>query len=340
MKLSFFKKRQKEQKKSVLPLFDEAYLRRLERLNFKTVPSLRGVMVGEQRSHNLRPALDFSDHRPYSTGDDLRHVDWNAYARHEDLFVKLGETTQGIDIHILLDHSPSMTWEPGWPSPSESTNGDGTAPIGKWASARRLAGALGYLGLSSGERLIVTPFATELAESFGPTHGKQRVIPTLRYLAAVAPAQGPNRAVESGLARCLTAYSQSHPRGGLLILISDLLDAASSTDIGRGAIWLAEGLGHLTPPRWQVIVMHLQSEQEADPAVEGDFDFQDMETGESLPFHLDGTTLSQYRLRVRRWYNELQRACAQRGATYARVMAEWPVEQAVIPYLRRRGVIQ
>ena len=72
----------------------------------------------------------------------------------------------------------------------------------------------------------------------------------------------------------------------------------------------------------------------------GYFDFQDMETGESLPFHLDGATLAQYRLRVRRWYNELQRACAHRGATYARVMAEWPVEQAVIPYLRRRGVIQ
>ena len=339
MRLNLFK-RQQERQKSTLPLFDEAFLRRLERLNFKTVPSLRGVMVGEQRSRNLRPALDFSDHRPYSTGDDLRHVDWNAYARHEELFVKLGETSQGIDIHILLDHSPSMTWKPGWPSSSAPANGAGNASISKWDSARRLAGALGYLGLSSGERLIVTPFGTELAESFGPTHGKRRVIPILQYLTAVAPVPASNKGVESGLARCLTAYSRSHPRGGLLILISDLLDAASSADIGQGAVWLAEGLRHLTPPRWQVIVMHFQSEQEADPVVEGDFDFQDMETGESLPFHLDGATLGQYRLRVRRWYNELQRACAHRGATYARVMAEWPVERAVIPYLRRRGVIQ
>jgi hypothetical protein len=156
----------------------------------------------------------------------------------------------------------------------------------------------------------------------------------------VAPVSAPTKEAESGLARCLTAYGRSHPRGGLLILITDLLDAAASGDIGQGAVWLAEGLRHLTPPRWQVVVMHLQSEQEAEPDVEGDFDFQDMETGESLPFHLDGATLAQYRLRVRRWYNELQRACAHRGATYARVMAEWPVERAVIPYLRRRGVIQ
>jgi hypothetical protein len=86
--------------------------------------------------------------------------------------------------------------------------------------------------------------------------------------------------------------------------------------------------------------MHLLSSQEDAPTVEGDFDFRDMETGESLPFHLDRSTLSQYRLRVRRWYNELQRACSQRGATYTRIMAEWPVERAVIPYLRQRGVIQ
>ena len=73
-----FNRKQKEE--PALPLFDEAFLRRLERLNFRTVPSLRGVMTGERRSRNLRPALDFSDHRPYSSGDDLRHVDWNAYA--------------------------------------------------------------------------------------------------------------------------------------------------------------------------------------------------------------------------------------------------------------------
>ena len=172
-----------------LPLFDESFLRRLERLNFRTASSLRGVMVGEQRSRNLRPALDFSDHRPYSTGDDLRHVDWNAYARHEELFVKLGEATQGVDIHILLDYSRSMTWEPAWPPPTFPTSEPAsqvpeqpfTRHTTKWASARRLAGALGYLSLSSGERLLITPLAAELGQTFGPTHGKRRVIPALQF---------------------------------------------------------------------------------------------------------------------------------------------------------------
>ena len=72
-----------------MPLFDESFLRRLERLSFRTAPYLRGGLGGERRSRNLRQAFDFSDHRPYAGGDDLRHVDWNVYGRHGELFVKL-----------------------------------------------------------------------------------------------------------------------------------------------------------------------------------------------------------------------------------------------------------
>jgi hypothetical protein len=86
--------------------------------------------------------------------------------------------------------------------------------------------------------------------------------------------------------------------------------------------------------------MHILSEQEVHPTVEGDFDLRDMETDDSLPFHLDQDVISQYCLRMRRWCRELEQACARRGATYARVMAEWPFERSVVPYLRQRGVIQ
>lgn len=314
-----------------LPLFDESVLRRLERLNFRTAPSLRGGLLGERRSRNLRPALDFSDHRPYAAGDDLRHVDWNVYGRHEELFVKLGEATQSVNIHILLDRSPSMAWEPAWQTANRSA---------KWTAARQLAGALSYLGLSGGERVAVTPFSYNLDSSFGPTHGKRRAVAALKFLSGLTPSAAVAPDNEPVLARCLTAYARTHPVGGLVILISDLLDAAASVEAGQGAEDLAAGLRHLAPPRWQVMVMHLLTGEELNPSLEGDFDLQDIETRESLPFHLDSHTLSQYRLRMRRWQRELQQACARRGAIYTQIMAEWPFEKAVLPYLRQRGVIQ
>jgi uncharacterized protein (DUF58 family) len=323
-----------------LPLFDEAFLRRLERLSFRTVPVLRGSPLGERRSRNLRPALDFSDHRPYSPGDDLRHVDWNAFGRHEELFVKLGEATQSVNIHLLLDCSRSMAWTPSAKASPRP------AGYSKWDAARRLAGALGYLGLAGGERVEITPFGHTLAEGFGPTEGKRRVIPILKFLSNIMPLSplkkgGLEEEPGGDLVRSLTSYARTHPGGGLLVLISDLLDtAALPTKENGGGQALAESLRHLIPPRWQVLVVHLLTEEEIHPTLEGDYDLQDTETEESLPFHLNETTLTQYRLRVRKWCAELQSACAQRGATYARVLAEWPLEQAVIPYLRQRGIVQ
>lgn len=333
MPLNLFKRKAKM---APVPLFDEAFLRRMERLNYRTMPALRGGMVGERRSRNLRPALDFSDHRPYVAGDDLRHVDWYAFARHKDLFVKLGEATQRIDIHLLLDASRSMGWEPGEPYEK--------APepvLSKWDMARRLAGALAYLGLAGGERVRVTAYAASLGEGFGPVQGKRQVMPTLNYLSDLAPSLvgGPEAEPGGGLATSLAAYARANPRGGLLLILSDLLDTAAA-EAASEAEALAEGLRHLPAPRWQVLVMHLLTNQELHPTLTGDFDLEDVETEESLPFRVDEPTLAQYRLRVRRWCATLQAACARRGATYSQILAEWPLEQKIIPYLRQRGLFQ
>lgn len=329
------------QTESNLPLFDEALLRRLERLNFRTAPTLRGGLGGERRSRNLRPALDFSDHRPYTHGDDLRHIDWSVYSRTEELFVKLGESPQSVNVHILLDCSRSMIWSPSQDVETVEKEIDNPRSL-KWDSARRLAGAMAYLGLSGGERIEITPFAGALGEGFGPTQGKRQAIPMLKYLASITPIPpAANPKTESGLVHSLANYARRHPYGGLMILISDLLDTAAPSDESTED-WeeLAEGLRYFPTPRWQILVMHLLAEAEVHPTLQGDFDLQDLETGESLPFHLDETTLSQYRLRVRRWCAELKTACASRAATYARIMAEWPFEKSVVPYLRQRGAIQ
>jgi uncharacterized protein (DUF58 family) len=269
----------------------------------------------------------------------LRHIDWSAYSRHEELFVKLGEATQSVNVHILLDCSRSMTWVPDERADRVDQALD-KMKSEKWNSARRLAGAMGYLGLAGGERVEIAPFAYQVGESFGPTQGKRQAVRMLEFVASVTPARPPPSRSESGLVNSLASYARRHSYGGLLVVISDLLDTAATTaDMAGNWEQLAEGLRFFPSPRWQVLVLHLLAESEVHPTLEGDFDLKDMETGESLPFHLDETTLAQYRLRVRRWCAEVQSACSRRAATYARVMAEWPFEQAVVPYLRQRGAI-
>ncbi len=332
----FFKQ---SSQKSSPALFDESFLLRLERLAFRTAPDLRGGMIGEQRSRNLRLATDFRDHRPYTSGDDFRYVDWNAYGRHKELLVKLGETTQQIDLHILLDASPSM----GWTLSDHHLKNDKAdwSPTSKWDMARRLTGALGYLGLADGVRVTITPFAQTLGEQFGPSHGKRQVTRSLNYLTNMSPMPHDGSAQETDLSTVLLRYARAYPRGGVLLLLSDMLDTVSDEgDFNKGLEDLSEGLRHMSPPRWQVMVLHLLSTMEVQPDLTGEFDFEDIETKQNLPFRINQATLAEYRLRVRRWCTELQSVCSRRGAIYSQVLAEWPLEQKIVPYLRLRQVLK
>jgi uncharacterized protein (DUF58 family) len=289
-------------------LFDEAFMRRLQRLSLQAQRTLRGrATAGDHLSRHQLPTTVFSDHRPYSEGDDPRHVDWHAYGHHNEMFVKLGEVEQDIGVHILLDVSQSM----GWGEPS------------KLRAAQLLAGAIGYLALAHNDRLHIAPFSAELGREYGPAQGKSRVIDMLGFVERAAAERTTN------LARVLGAYARRHQRGGLLVICSDLLAPEG----------LEEGLRLLAPPRWQVLVLHILAPSELSPELLGPVELEDAETGEVIPLTLDEEALAAYRANLAAWQESIARACARRGATYAQVHTSWPLEKQVIPYLRSRQIL-
>ena len=70
-------------------LFDEPFLRKLERLALLSRRAMAGQLQGERRSPKRGQSVEFADFRPYAPGDDFRRIDWNAYARLERFFIKL-----------------------------------------------------------------------------------------------------------------------------------------------------------------------------------------------------------------------------------------------------------
>jgi len=293
------------------PLFDEGFLRRLERMSLQAQRTLRGnPSSGEHPSRRQMPATIFSDHRPYSSGDDLRYVDWNAYARQNQVLVRLGETEQDVRVHLLIDASRSMTV--------------GNPP--RLRLAQQLVGALGYLALAHSDRLHVLPFGPAALRPFGPAQGKGRLIELLRFVEGVGSAPQP----DTRLAPVLQQHARRHPQGGMLVICSDLLAPDS----------LEEGLRAVAPPRWQTLVLHLIDQRELQPELRGPLELEDSETGQRLPITLDDETLRAYRRAVADWRERIARICANRGATYAPVMAHWPLEQQVVPYLRARRVLR
>jgi uncharacterized protein (DUF58 family) len=287
------------------PLFDEAFLRRLERMSLQAQRSLRGnPSSGEHPSRRQLPATIFSDHRPYTSGDDLRYVDWNAYARQDHVLVRLGETEQDVNVHLLIDASRSMAV--------------GSPP--RLRLAQQLAGALGYLALAHSDRLHVVPFGHAAARPFGPTQGKARAFELLRFVEAITPQ------ADTRLAPVIQQHARQFPQGGMLVLCSDLL-APDNLD---------EALRAVAPPRWQTLVLHMLDQRDLQPELQGPLELEDSESGQRLPLTLDDATLRAYRRAVADWRERIAAICARRGATYAPVMSHWPLEQKIVPFLRAR----
>lgn len=295
-----------------LPPFapDEALLRRLERLSLEARRALYGnPNSGEHPSRQRLPASVFSEYRPYTPGDDYRSIDWNVYARQEQVVVKLGETEQDVNVHVLLDCSASMAY--GTPT--------------KLVMAQQLAAAIGYVALAHSDRLRVTPIGGATPAMFGPAQGKARALDMLRYLGSVQPAG------TAPLGLALGRYARQHERGGLLVVCSDLL--ATPAD------GLEMGLRELIPPRWQVLVLHTLDRRELAPEAGETVELEDAETGDRIPMTLDAETIAGYKHNVAAWQEHLAAACNRRGAAYAPIMTDWPFERAVLPYLRLRRIV-
>src|SRR3954468_10301349 len=118
------------------PVFDSAFLSKLEQLYLLSKKLFRGEHRAERRSRQTGSSLEFADYRNYVRGDDLRSVDWNVYGRLDRLFVKLFEQEQDLHIYVLVDASGSMRW-----SPSDGNDSP------KLDQARRIAASLAYIGL-------------------------------------------------------------------------------------------------------------------------------------------------------------------------------------------------
>ena len=136
-------------------LLDPKFMARLDALDVLSRKILQGKLQGERRSKRRGQSVEFADHRPYVVGDDLRFVDWNIYGRLDQLFLKLFLEEQDLTVHILVDASASMA--EGEPA--------------KDLFAKKLAAALGYIGLVNNNRVTLSLSPTGCAAQLANMRG-------------------------------------------------------------------------------------------------------------------------------------------------------------------------
>lgn len=285
---------------------DDALLRRLETLALAPRRPAAGGIGGEHRSRARAASNDFVDYRPYLPGDDYRQIDWNAYGRLNQLFVKLSEARERLPLTVYLDCSASMSI--GSPR--------------KLDLARQVAAVLGYVALARYDQVELVRLGGE-GPAVRPLRGKQRFAELLGQLGGLA-AGGPG-----GLDAHLAALRPSGPVGQA-VLISDMLHPDG----------YEQGLGALVAAGFEAAVVQVLSPEEVEPQAGGDVELLDLESEERVQVGLSPQAVATYRARLEAWCDGVARACAARGVRYRRARTDDPLERLVLVELRSAGILR
>ncbi len=284
-------------------LFDEEFLRKLERLSLTARRIRTGVSRGENLTISRGASLDFADFRLYQPGDDFRYLDWNVYRRLNRLFLKVFTAEENLTVHILVDTSRSMAFG----SPSKL-----------WYAAR-LAAALGYLAIHNLDRVGVSAFAQGIEHSLPPLRQASHASTLFEYLGSLEPA---GRTDFNGT---LHDYAMQSRRPGMAILLTDLLDPGG----------YVEGLKALLYGRFDVLLLHVMDEQEITPELHGPYRLVDGETLEETELDLGSEMAIDYRRELERFFAEIEDFSLSNGIEYLRTTTRIPFEDVVLDYLRR-----
>ncbi len=294
--------------------FNEAFLRKLERLALLTRRAAAGQLQGERRSSKRGQSVEFADFRPDVSGDDFRRIDWNAYARLERFFIKLFIEEQDLTVHFLVDASRSMDW--GQPN--------------KLEYAAHAAGALGYVALVGLDRVLVTALAggkNGADKRLPAIRGKKQALMLFDFLGSLAsPGQLQSR---RDTKYQLTSYAANAGRPGPLMVLSDLMDEG----------WM-EGLNILAGRGFEITVVHILSPDEVTPELAGDFKLIDSENGSGIEVTADFEMLERYRRGLIDWREKWHRFCGARGMHYVPIDTSIPLENLLFTWLRQQGVLR
>ena len=283
--------------------FDTDFLRKLERLHLVAKRLSWAGAKGEHAVSRKGFSLEFSDYRRYQRGDDLRYIDWNVYRRLERLLLKVFTAEEEMNIYLLVDTSRSMA--EGQPT--------------KIDYAKKIAAALGYIGLKNLDRVGGASFSTRLDKPLTLGRGRKQVLSLFRFLANLSTSG------ETNLHAVVHSFTNLFPHPGFVVVVSDLFD-----DTG----WRA-ALEELTAKRYQVLVIHIVDVEETQPKPWGDVALMDIEAGRERKFFLDSDLVRRFQIEMERYFKEIETVCAHRRIDYLRTNTQMPFDEFVLQTLRQ-----
>ncbi len=292
----------------VKEIFDEAFLKEIEKLYIISKKVFAGRLRAERRTKKLGSGVEFAEHRDYTPGDDFRYIDWNIYGRMDRLFLRLFEEEEDLHVYILLDVSNSMTM--------------GDPP--KFYYGMQLGAALAYIALSNLDRVGIVPLADRVVGRLPPTRGVGTIFKIFEFLKQT-PIGGPTQLEPS-----LRTFIHQNQRRGVAVLLSDFYDPAG----------YREAINTLRYNKYETYVVQVYDLKEVRPQLMGDLNLVDCETGEAREITVSPKLLTDYAREHDRYCQEIERFCTERGVPFFRTHTGLPFQDLILEIFRMGGFIK
>ena len=286
--------------------FDPKLLTRMKHLSLRARCIVDGVMVGIHPSRAKGLNAEFEEHRGYTQGDDIRHIDWKAYAKSDRYFIKEYREATNLRATLLIDSSASMAYA-----------SDG---VSKFDYGSTLGASLAYLLLKQQDSLSLITFSDRIERALPPKATHEHLFAILRELEERTPSG------ETSTGAVLQEIASSTKRRGLVILISDLLDRPEE---------VIRGLRQLRSRGNDILVFHLLDKDELDFPFREPTIFQDLE--EDLKLLADPHAVRKAYLETMGSLIETyKQACAVSLIDYALFDTSVGLDRALVRYLTWR----
>lgn len=288
-------------------LFPPDFLTKLEYLSIMSKRVFRGSLLAQRRTMQLGSGIEFSDHREYATGDDLRYLDWNVYARHGDLLLKRFQEEQDLHVYLMIDCSRSM--------------GFGSPP--KFDLARQLTAALAYIALADLDRIAVVAYANDIISEFPVTRGKARILALMKYLESLSTV-----GTDTNLSKAVQGLLHRGTRNGLVVVLSDLFDQNG----------FSRGFDQMRSRRFEAHVLQLHDPKEADPKLLGDAELEDVENGSIRMVTINERMLRRYKQLFTDHQTSVRDYCRRYGLSCTQSPSIVPFDQLMMTMMRSAAI--
>jgi len=225
---------------------DPRTLARISSLDLRARLIVEGLMTGMHRSPYQGISVEFAQHRPYTPGDDIRHVDWKVFAKTDKIYLKQYLEETNLHLVCVVDASESMAY---------GSVGGRDATWTKYDHATAIAASLSYMAIQQQDSVGLAIFDNELKRYFKPSNspGQWKIV---THELCLIP-----RLKKTNTGRILDQLAEKLNHRSLIVILSDFFDDLEG---------IQKGLRHLRYKKHEMMMF-----QVLDP-LEIEFPFEDV----------------------------------------------------------------